>query len=52
MAGKPLEKEDQEAAAQAEKQEKLLYACLACRATFKDPGMCPDCDAVLKKKAG
>ena len=32
--------------------EKMVYACLACRAIFKDAGMCPNCNLVLKKRAG
>ncbi|MBI4176023.1 MAG: hypothetical protein HY518_02380 [Candidatus Aenigmarchaeota archaeon] len=35
-----------------EKREKDIYACMVCRSMFKQPGMCPDCDRVLKKKAG
>lgn len=32
--------------------KKAIYACLACKSIFKEPGMCPDCNAVLKKRAG
>lgn len=32
-------------------KEKLIYACLACKAIFKKKGMCPNCNFVLKKKA-
>ena len=34
-----------------EEKQKAIFACLACKAIFKDPGMCPNCDMVLKKKA-
>ena len=34
-----------------EEQEKQIYACLACKAMYKDAGMCPNCNLVLKKKA-
>ncbi len=33
-------------------KQKALYACMVCKGMFKDPGMCPDCDGVLKKSAG
>lgn len=34
-----------------EEMEKMVYACLACKAIFKEPGMCSNCNLVLKKKA-
>ena len=37
--------------AQIEKQ-KAIYACTICKGMFKESGMCPDCDGVLKKHAG
>ena len=37
--------------AELEKQ-KAVYACVVCEGMFKDPGMCPDCNQVLKKGAG
>ena len=33
-------------------KEKMIYACLLCKQMFKDPGLCPNCNIVLKKKAG
>ena len=37
--------------AEIEKQ-KAVYACTICKGMFKESGMCPDCDTVLKKPAG
>lgn len=34
-----------------EKKQKAIYACMICKQMFKDPGMCPDCDKILKKSA-
>lgn len=33
-------------------KEKMIYACMVCKAIFKDnKKMCPNCNLVLKKKA-
>lgn len=45
------EKADPKKAA-AMSQAMAVYACTLCRKTFKESGMCPDCDRVLKKGAG
>ena len=37
---------------ESEEDEKMVYACLACKSIFKDSGLCPNCNVVLKKKAG
>ncbi len=34
------------------RRQKAIYACLVCNEMFKDPGLCPNCSVVLKKKAG
>lgn len=33
-----------------DEQKKIAYVCSVCQEMFKDAGMCPNCDAVLKKK--
>jgi len=33
-------------------KQKAVYACTICKSMFKEDGMCPDCDTVLKKGAG
>lgn len=30
----------------------LVFACNVCKKVYKKPGMCPDCDVVLKPKGG
>jgi len=35
-----------------EKRQKAIYACMVCKGMFKDPGYCPNCNIVLKRKAG
>lgn len=37
---------------ETEEEQKAMYACLACKAIFKEAGMCPNCNMLLKKKAG
>jgi len=32
-------------------KEKEIYKCLVCKAMFKEAGMCPNCNVVLKKPA-
>ena len=45
------ESEEVKISGKDEEKEKAIYACLACKAIFKDAGMCPNCNLVLKKKA-
>lgn len=33
-----------------EKEKKVAYVCNVCKAMFKEGGMCPNCDVVLKKR--
>ncbi|MBI4020187.1 MAG: hypothetical protein HY367_02545 [Candidatus Aenigmarchaeota archaeon] len=35
-----------------ENENKAMYACMVCKSMFRKAGMCPNCDQVLKKKAG
>ena len=34
-----------------EEKEKMIYMCILCKHMFKDPGLCPNCNTVLKKGA-
>jgi len=35
-----------------EEKIKSIYACVLCKKIFKGPGMCPGCNAILRKQAG
>jgi len=42
---------EEESRKPVENKQKAVYACMVCKNMFSEPGMCPDCDQVLKKGA-
>lgn len=48
-SGQGPSKEDME---RVERRMKAVYACMVCNSMFKQPGYCPNCEVVLKKRAG
>ncbi len=35
-----------------ENEEEIAFECMICRKIFKDPGFCPECQLILKKRGG